>query len=228
MLRSIRLLVLFSFVVIPAFAQTPMDVQPVKELKPTGSLSTCPYAPIEKEKPLFQKLTPAERSTGGMFASYKMLGKKGKFVSWYGIVRGVTRPQAGENKYTLLLEQKPFDGLTDCHIMLVSYGSSGDFVARLEGDPEAIPALALVRVYGQVVEEKDKVPEIVAVYVRVWPWGTFTFTDLNAGEGGNPRWEKYCKLCKGGRIYNPYPNENYYLGMLGDPNEFGLHLKGNP
>jgi hypothetical protein len=225
---SILLPPLGSLLVISLFAQTPMDTEPVKELKRTGSLGTCGYAPAENEKPFFEKLAPKEKATGSFIAPYKIQGRKGKFVSWFGTVRGIVPPTQGENKLTLLLEQRPFDGLTDCHIMLVSAGSTGDFIARLEADSAAIPALALVRVYGKVVEEKDKVPRIAAEYVRVWPWGTFTFTDLGIGKGGNPRWEAYCKLCKSDRIYNPYPNENYYIGMLGDPKEFGLNLKDNP
>jgi hypothetical protein len=57
--------------------------------------------------------------------------------------------------------------------------------------------------------------------VRVWPWLTFTFTDIGPGDKSSPQWAKYCQLCKGGQIYKPYPDRNYYLGMLGDPKEFG-------
>jgi|SRR5579864_1901306 len=156
---------------------------------------------------------------------YKIQGKKGKYVSWYGIVRGISHSQPGEEKLTLLLEHKYFDGMTDCHIMMVSQSGSGDFQAKLEGKAERFPALALVRVYGTVVEEKDKVPEIAAEYVRVWPWFTFTLTDLGAGDHTNPRWLKYCKRCKGGRIYNPYPDEKYYRDVLGDPKDFGVNLE---
>jgi len=37
----------------------------------------------------------------------------------------------------------------------------------------------------------------------------------------NSEWAKYCRICKKGRIYDPYPNKNHYLGMLGGPKDFG-------
>ncbi|HEV1994998.1 MAG TPA: hypothetical protein VGR03_11760 [Candidatus Acidoferrum sp.] len=61
----------------------------------------------------------------------------------------------------------------------------------------------MVRVYGKVMEDKDKIPEISVEYVQVWPWLTFTLTDLGVEDCTNPRWLKYCKRCKGGRIYDP-------------------------
>jgi hypothetical protein len=206
-------------------AQTPVDVQPVKKLDRGNSLGTCGYTPVEKEKPYYAKLASGERATGSFMAPYDIQGKKGKYVSWYGIVRGISRSQPGEEKLTLLLDHKYFDGMSDCHIMMVSRSGSGDFQAKLEGNAEAIPALALVRVYGTVVEEKDKVPQIAADYVRVWPWFTFTLTDLGAEDRTNPRWLKYCKRCKGGRVYDPYPTEKYYLEVLGAPKDFGVHLE---
>jgi hypothetical protein len=207
-----------------SFAQTPVDIQPVKKLERSNTLGTCAYAPIEKEKAFYAKLKPKEQATGSFMEPYSIRGKEGKFVSWFAIVRGISQPEAGEKKITLLLEHKYFDGLTDCHIMMVSQSGDGDFRAKLEGDAEAIPALSLVRVYGTVVEEKDKVPEVAVEYIRVWPWLTFTLTDLGAGDHNNPRWTKFCKPCKGGRIYNPYPTEAYYRAILGEPEEFGLHL----
>ncbi len=222
---TIRLLLLIFSLSPVCFAQTPMDVQEVKELKRTGSLSTCNYAPVAKENRFFAKLAQDERATASLMKEYDVHGRKGKFVSWFGIVRGISPSSEGAGKFTLLLEEKAFDGLTDCHIMLVSQGGSGDFQASFAGDAQVIPALALVRVYGKVIEEKDKVPQIAAEYIRVWPWGTFTFTDLNGPGDGNPRWAEYCKICKSVRIYNPYPTEAYYLGMLGDPKDFGLNLK---
>ena len=87
------------------------------------------------------------------------------------------------------------------------------------------PALALVRVYGKVIGETNNVPTIAAEYIRVWPWLTFTLSDLGAEDHSNPRWAEYCKLCKGGRVYNPYPTTDYYLNVLGDPKDFGIHLQ---
>lgn len=208
---------------ISAAAQTPIEVQPVKELVRTGTLATCTYSPTPQESPFFKRLSADEVATGSFMAPYAIQGKTDKFVSWFGIVRGIAK--AKDKKHvTLLLEHKYFDGLTDCHIMLVSHSGGGDFRATAEVDPGAIPPLALVRIYGKVVAEEGSVPQIAAEYVRVWPWLTFTLTDLGAADKSNPRWAKYAQA-HGGRIYNPYPQKNYYLRLLGDPAEFGLNLK---
>ncbi|HKS82869.1 MAG TPA: hypothetical protein VJR23_15305 [Candidatus Acidoferrales bacterium] len=208
-------------------AQTPMDVQPVKKLVPNGTLATCGYTPVEREAPYFKQLDSSERVTGSFMKEYTIHGKSGKFVSWFGIVRGISK-SAESGKLTLLLEQKYFDGLTDCHIMLVSQAGSGDFLAELDADVNAIPALSLMRIYGKVTNEKEDIPVVSVSYARLWPWLTFTFTDLGGEDKGNPRWTKFCKPCKGRRIYNPYPNESYYLSMLGDPKDFGTHLQDFP
>jgi hypothetical protein len=208
-------------------AQTPVDIQPAKQLTRGDTLSTCSYTPAEKEKPFFERLDPEERVTGSAFSKpYRIQGRKGKYVSWFGIVRGISPVGADANKYSLLLEQKYFDGSTDCHIMLVAATGSGDFRATLEGISESIPALGLVRVYGRVISEENKLPQIAVEYMRVWPWLGFTFFDLGAEDHSNPRWARFCTVCKGGgRIYNPYPTEAYYLAVLGDPKNFGLHLE---
>jgi hypothetical protein len=109
-------------------AQTTIDIQPAKQLTRGNSIGSCSYTPIEKEMPLFDKLDSDERVTGSAFTKpYRIQGKKGHFVSWFGIVRGISHPQPDGNQLSLLLEQKYFDGLTDCHIMLVSSTGSGDF-----------------------------------------------------------------------------------------------------
>ena len=36
-----------------AVAQTPIEIQPVKELTPTGTLATCSYKPTETEALVF-------------------------------------------------------------------------------------------------------------------------------------------------------------------------------
>lgn len=203
-------------------AQTQIDIQAVKELKPTGSLGSCPYQATAKESPYYKKLDEAEKVTGSSFVAepYTIHKKEGKYVSWFGIIRGVlnTKP---DGAITLLVEQKFFDGLTDCHIMLVSKTGGGDFRANLDRIPENPPLLSLIRAYGKVTAEKDGVPEVSVEYVRVWPWLTFTFTDLGPKDEGNPEWTKYCSICKNGRVYNPYPNRGYYLRILGDPKDFG-------
>jgi hypothetical protein len=68
-------------------------------------------------------------------------------------------------------------------------------------------------------------PEVAVEYIRVWPWLTFTFTDLAGEDHSNPRWQKYSKVKPSDRIYKPYPNESYYRTILGDPADFGLNLK---
>jgi len=199
-----------------------MDIQPVKQLVRGNSLATCGYTPLEREAPFLKSLPAKEQITGSFMRPYTIFGKKGKTVSWFGVLRGIS---ASGGHLTLLIEHKYFDGMTDCHIMLVSHAGGGDFQAALEADPKNLPALSLVRVYGTVKEETGKIPLVAVDYLRVWPWFTFTFTDLGAEDLTNPRWVKYCNLCKYGHIYKPYPNEDYYLGMLGDPAEFGLALK---
>jgi len=199
-----------------AAAETPMDVQPVKQLVRGNSLATCGYTPVKQEKSYLEKLHPEEQATGSFLKPYSIHGKKGKYVSWFGVVRRIS---SSGSSLTLLVEQKYFDGLTDCHIMLVSQSGGGDFRATLEADPQRVPPLALVRMFGTVKDETDKIPQVTVDYVRVWPWLTFTFTDLGAKDQSNPEWAAYCKLCKSGRVYMPYPTESYYLQMLGDPME---------
>lgn len=226
-----RLLILFLLGLTytgAASAQTPVEIQPVKQLVRTSVLGTCSYTPTAEEKPFLEKLDRNELVTGSVFAKpYSIRGKKGTYVSWFGIVRGISTSRNDPRRFSLLLQQKFFDGLTDCHIMLVAQTGGGDFRATLEGSPDIVPALALVRVYGKVVTEESQVPSISVEYMRVWPWLGFTFSDLGAEDHSNPEWAKYCKFCKrGGRIYNPFPTEDYYLDMLGDPKDFGLNFKG--
>jgi hypothetical protein len=204
--------------------QTVVEVQEVKELKPTGSLSTCGYAPSAQEKPFFEKLAAGERATGSFMQGYDIHKKNNQYVSWYGIVRGITRV-SGEDIEQLLLEHKYFDGMTDCHIMLVSMSGSGDFQAKIGGKDASIPPLSLVRVYGTVKKDKDGTPVVAAEFMRDWPWMTFTFTDLGGEDKTNPRWKAECKIRAGDRIYKPYPDEQYYRDVLGDPSNYGTALK---
>lgn len=221
-----RILVAATFFVVlcrVSLAQTPMDVQPVKKLVPTGTLGTCGYKPTPKESPFYDRLDVKERVTGSMFEAYNIHKKQGHYVSWFGVVRGISTDTDGAT--TLLLEQKFFDGMTDCHIMLVSRSGAGDFKALAGKLESSLTPLILVRVYGRVSDEKEDLPQISVEYVRVWPWLTFTFAGLGPGEDHtNPRWAAYCKICKSDRIYNPYPGESYYLSVLGDPKDF-IHVQ---
>jgi hypothetical protein len=125
---------------------------------------------------------------------------------------------------TLLVQHHFFDGMTDCHIMLVQWTGGGDFTADLKVDPAAIPALSLVRVYGTVTSEKHSVPDVQVDYIRVWPWRTFNFMDLTGNDHTNPRWKKSSQV-SGMNVYNPYPKDDYYFTLLGDPADFGLNLR---
>ncbi len=207
-------------------AQTPIDIQPVKELRPNGTLATCNYNPVASETPYFGRLSNEEKTNGSAFGeTYSMHGKSGMYVSWFGIVRGISPSAQPGGAVTLLAQHHYFDGETDCHIMLVEKTGDGDFLAKLKVEPAKIPALSLVRVYGRVVSENGSVPEVVVDYVRVWPWFTFTFTDLAGIDHSNPRWQQYTRVKPGDRIYTPYPDENYYLTVLGDPANFGMNFK---
>lgn len=209
-------------------AQTPIDVQPVKELKPTGTLGTCGYKPVDQEAPFFGRLDEKEKVNDPVFhGNYTIHGKTGKSIAWFGIVRGITSPAQPGGEVTLLVQHHFFDGETDCHIMLVAKTGDGDFTAKLSVDPGAIPALALVRIYGTVTGETARVPVVKVDYIRVWPWLTFTFTDLAGEDHSNSRWQKYSSVKPGADIYVPYPNKNYYLNVLGDPSDFGVNLRAD-
>src|SRR5208282_549163 len=138
---------------------------------------TCAYQPTEKEAPFYKKLDPSTQVTGSMMKDYSIKKKQGQYVSWFGVLRGIADAKPG-GTMALLLEQKFFDGLTDCHIMLVSIGGSGDFHATIGPTDATIAPLSLVGVYGKVSAEKDGLPQVTVEYLRIWPWLTFTFTDL--------------------------------------------------
>jgi hypothetical protein len=221
----------FTFAMLFAFtlcapAQTPIDVQPIKDLRPGGALATCSYTPIASEAPFFSRLGDQEKTNDPAFGEdYSLHGKSGTYVSWFGIVRGITPSATPGGEVTLLAQHHYFDGTTDCHIMLVAKTGDGDFEAKLKVAPEKIPALSLVRVYGKVTSDDSGVPQVTVDYVRVWPWLTFTFTDQAGADHSNPRWQRYAQVKLGDQIYTPYPNESYYRRVLGDPTEFGVNLK---
>jgi len=215
----LRVLVVFSLLVGATVAQTPFAVEAVKPLQRTGSLSTCSYSPRSEEKPFFAKLSNKEVVTGSFAAPYDIHSRNDQYVSWYGIVRGISKIAGTGDRWQLLVQHKYFDGMTDCHIMLVSISGSGDFRINLEAKAVNIPALALIRVYGTVKQENGT-PVIQAEFVRVWPWMTFTFTDLGAEDKTNPRWKKVCRICRTARIYQPYPDEKYYRDALGDLTDY--------
>ena len=216
MTSCLRMALFLGIALSSCCAQTPVDLQPVKDLDRSANLATCDYRPTPKEAPYFRKLPEAELATGSGIAEYSIHGRQGRQVSWFGVVRGVVDAKPGST--TLLLEQKAFDGFTDCHIMLVSFAGFGDFHATYVPGRETIPPLSLVRVYGRVTGERNGVPELAAEYLRVWPWMMFTFTDLGPRNSGNPKWAELCQMCKPGmRVYNPFPDRQYYVHLLGEP-----------
>ena len=202
-------------------AQTRMETEPVKELVPTNTLGTCRYRPTTGEDPFFQKLAAAERSTGSLLEDYDINSRQG-YVSWFGIVRGIAEIEPG--LWRLLIEHKFFDGMTDCHIMLVDIGGSGDYCADIMSPAMTIPALALVRVYGTVSGRAAGRPIVAAEFVRTWPWQTFTFADLAKSDRTETRWKRL-RAITGRGIYRPWPDEGYYRAVLGDPKDFGSGLK---
>lgn len=227
-MKSLKLIACAAFLILASAdlpAQTPIETQPVVKLVPNGTLATCIYQPTAQEKPFYERLPKDEVATGSMFDSYKIHGKAGKYVGWFGIVRGISADAGNGKELTLLLDQKYFDGMSDCHIMLVNYWGGGDFKVKMTGDAAAVPPLALVKIYGKIIEEKGKLPVIEAEYIRIWPWMTFTFTDLSGSGEPNKFWERYSSFVEGDRVYKPYPDEAYYRKMLGNPALFGLDFK---
>ena len=199
-----------------AFAQKVPEVTLVEQAEaqpkpPRGTLGTMAYEPSEKEKPFFAKLAADEQKTGTMFDDYSITGKKGTYVGWFGIVRSIEENQATKET-KLLVEHKYFDGLTDTHIMALSFNGGGDFTAVLSGTGLGIKNLSLVKIYGVVQSETNSIPELKPEYVRHWDWGKFTFMMEYGKQKGNAKWQK---LNKAKRIYNPFPDEKYYEDRIG-------------
>jgi hypothetical protein len=89
-------------------AQTPVDIQEAKQLKRTNTLGSCSYTPTNNEKPFLDRVPRDEQVTGSAFDKepFRIQGKKGKYVSWFGVVRGISLAEPGAKQYRLLLEQK--------------------------------------------------------------------------------------------------------------------------
>lgn len=200
-----------------AFAQGVPEATPVEQAealprpKP-GTLGTMEYKPSKRETPFFSKLSAAELRTGSMFEDYSITGKKGTYVGWFGIVRSIEENQTTKET-KLLVEHKYFDGLTDTHIMALSFNGGGDFSAVLTGTGLGIKNLSLVKIYGVVLSETDSIPDVKPEYVRHWDWGKFTFMMEYGSQKGNAKWQNLNKVKE--RIYSPFPDEKYYEDRLG-------------
>lgn len=190
-------------------------VEYVKEKPMRGiGLGTKSYEPSEREAPYFKKLAEDEVATGGLVGDYDITKKDKKYVGWFGIVREVKEDKANQ-RTTLLLEHKYFDGLTDIHILALSFNGSGDFRAVVPGIGHQIRPLALVKVYGTVAGPQGaSLPEVNSEFVRHWDWGTFTFLMASGKQRGSEKWRKLNRVDLDD-IYDPYPADAYYEKRLG-------------
>ena len=48
--------------------------------------------------------------------------------------------------------------------------------------------------------------------------------DLIGNDHTNARWKKFSRVT-GMNVYNPYPKDDYYFALLGDPADFGVNLR---
>ena len=185
-------------------------------------LGTSGYAPSKVEKPHLEALEPADRVTGDLFTEFNIKGRVGQQVSWFGIVRKdrfVHAGKAPEDRYhELTVEHKFFDGLTDTHQQIVSFGGCGDFKAILPFAEKKLPfkTLTLVRFYGEVTSEKNDIPTLKVKFARVWPWNNFAFMDLISKKNPdrtNKAWRKGLDIPE--KIYASAPDSRYYERLLG-------------
>lgn len=196
---------------------TVVEQSPALPAPPRGTLGTGNYRPTQIEAAFFSKLGEDEQTNGSMLGDYSITGKKGVYVGWCGIVRKIDE-EIATGRTKLLVEHKYFDGLTDSHIMALSFNGAGDFVCLLSGTGLGIKPLSLVRAYGAVVSEETSVPVVQADYVRQWDWGRFTFLMVYGPQKGNKQWKKLNKV-KEDKIYDPFPDRKYYEDRLGPRNE---------
>jgi len=97
-----------------------------------NGLGTTSYEPSEKEQPFFKRLAKGEVVTGGLAGDYDIAKKDKAYVGWFGVVREIKEDKE-RDQTVLLVEHKYFDGLTDVHILAVSFNGSGDFQAVVPG-----------------------------------------------------------------------------------------------
>lgn len=183
-----------------------------------NSLGTATYEPSEKERPFFKRLAPGEVTTGGLAGDYDIAKKHKAYVGWFGVIREI-RENKEKDQTELLVEHKYFDGLTDTHILALSFNGSGDFLVMVPGVGHKLRPLALIKAYGKVYIAADpptdeSPPLIKAEFVRHWDWGTFTFLMASGTQRGSEKWRKANRVTLDD-IYEPYPDDAYYEKRLG-------------
>ena len=190
---------------------TAQQIEVSAHRKPHTKDATVGYTPTQDEAKFQSKKPDADIGGDTGFDAKKagtLLGKKGKLISWFAIVRELPAKDGG----AFLLEHKHFDGLNDYHIQLASLFGVGDFKVMAKDTKGDLKRLSLVRVIGTVIDEKDGIPSVRADYIRVWHPGDFTFMDYGA-DATNERWKKLRQ--KTDLIYSPEPDAEYYEGLLG-------------
>lgn len=203
------------FFVLMAFADglSAQDIEIAPHRKPHDNLSTVGYVATEMEAKHQKTLNPDIGKPVGFDTTEadSLSGKIGKHIAWFGIVREITPAGKGVE---LLLEHKYFDGLNDGHMQLTSIYGAGDYRAMLAGNHADLGKHCLVRIIGKVTAEKDKVPQVQAVYVRVWRKGDYAFMDYGK-DASSERWVKL-RQKTGPEVYSPDPDAGYYKALLGD------------
>lgn len=205
-----------------AVASDPLEITPVESETrwwpegQGGALATIVYPPSKREQPFFDRLPADEVVTGSHFEDYDIATGDGKYVGWFGIVREIDE-DTDAGRTVLTVEHKYFDGMTDAHLLAVSFNGSGDFQAVLLGTGHRIPPLSLVKVYGTAVKGgKGALSRIDAVFVRNWHWGTFTFLAAYGTQRGSAKWREANQVPLDD-IYDPWPHpcHHYYEERLG-------------
>jgi hypothetical protein len=201
-----------------------IEVEKQKTLPHKGmqALGTRGYGPSKTEEAHLKKLKPEDLITGHILAAYDIKDRVGQQVSWFGIVRKDRFVGDGKGKkfrhHELTVEHKFFDGLTDLHQLIVSFGGGGDFKVILPFTEKKLPfkTLTLVRFYGEVVSEKDGVPTLKVKFARVWPWNNFAFMGLGSKKNPdrtNAAWRKGLEIPE--NVYSSAPDTSYYEMLLG-------------
>jgi hypothetical protein len=122
-------------------------------------------------------------------------------------------PTADGSETLITVQHTYADGMTDSHMMTVSFHGDGDFKARLKGVKLPLLPNRLVKVYGTVSGYDVKIPEIKAEFVKEWDWLNFTFMDYGEDKS-NPEWVKLRKV-QSKDVYHPYPSFSFYEERLG-------------